>query len=543
MSPFSENGLDGLRSLARQQLPRLLTQVCRDPGSPFYGCFDRNWWHYKIRDFPSVILQQGAYALWTAAELPEFASVAPSLRGLASAGCRFWQKRALRRRAFEEYYPWEEGYPPLAFSTLAVMKMVAEEAVPPGEMKPGAIAAARQLSARFEHQAANQQVAGLAALAWLKKIYPDLVDSRTFADLSLRTLALQDAEGWFVEYDGPDLGYLAVTIDCLWDLFDATGDSAYVEAAARARDFINTLVSFSEGSIGMHNSRNTDYLVPYGLARFLFQDGPEAGATSHSFRTLFSDCLRPGHFFAAVDDRYWSHYIGHSLFRSLRLFPAPDSVPPPAPASIKEKSFPHSGYQLRLSSSNRERILISPRKGGILTVLQERGSVADFGWVVDLDQKSWVSHWWSNGWKWSWEGGLLKVDGFLAPHRETASDPWKHMALRLASLLLGRRLIQFLKKQLIFKNKRGSIPFSRTIEIAPGLVRVTDHMDLLPEGARVRRAPRSSKRHVASADSWHQEDLQPVRGFSLKEEIRRDGPIFSVVTEYRPSPQSDAIPQ
>ena len=46
-----------------QQTPRILSQIDRDPNSPTYGCCDRNFWHYKIRDFPSAILQQSGYGL------------------------------------------------------------------------------------------------------------------------------------------------------------------------------------------------------------------------------------------------------------------------------------------------------------------------------------------------------------------------------------------------------------------------------------------------------------------------------------------------
>ena len=38
---------------------RLLSQLDRDPDSPSFGSFDRNFWNYKIRDFSSIILQQG----------------------------------------------------------------------------------------------------------------------------------------------------------------------------------------------------------------------------------------------------------------------------------------------------------------------------------------------------------------------------------------------------------------------------------------------------------------------------------------------------
>src|SRR5205085_6566416 len=122
---------------------------------------------------------------------------------------------------------YEQGYPPLAFSTLAMAKLAAAEVVPVADIAPGLRIAARQLRRRFEAQAANQQVAGLAALAWIDRLLPAEADALRFADLKARTLALQTPEGWFWEYEGPDLGYLAVTLDCLWDLVDATGDDDF----------------------------------------------------------------------------------------------------------------------------------------------------------------------------------------------------------------------------------------------------------------------------------------------------------------------------
>ena len=34
-------------------IPKILTLQDRNAHSPTYGCFDRNYWHYKIIDFPS----------------------------------------------------------------------------------------------------------------------------------------------------------------------------------------------------------------------------------------------------------------------------------------------------------------------------------------------------------------------------------------------------------------------------------------------------------------------------------------------------------
>ena len=108
-------------------IPRLLTQVCRDSTSKLYGSFDRNWWHYKIRDFPSIILQQGAYTLSCADNFFPNQTQKESVREIISASARFWNKQAQKHGAFEEYYPWEQGYPPLSFSTLAIVKLLANK--------------------------------------------------------------------------------------------------------------------------------------------------------------------------------------------------------------------------------------------------------------------------------------------------------------------------------------------------------------------------------------------------------------------------------
>ena len=39
-------------------IPRILTNLDRDRDSPTFGCFDRNFWHYKVHDYSSGLLQQ-----------------------------------------------------------------------------------------------------------------------------------------------------------------------------------------------------------------------------------------------------------------------------------------------------------------------------------------------------------------------------------------------------------------------------------------------------------------------------------------------------
>ena len=493
------------RLLAGQTLPRILSQIARDENIPDYGCCDRNHHHYKIRDFSSIIIQQAGYAAWCASRLPENAAIADGLRRTARAACLYWNRRALKFRAFEEYYPWEEGYPPVAFSTLAVAKLALAGVVEPEAVYPGMRKAARQLLDRFEAEASNQQVAGTAALCQIRKLFPELVPEPQLEKVIVGTLNCQHPEGWYMEYGGQDLGYLSVTLDCLWDASNVSGDSRFRESAEKALRYIGGFLAVSPRGIGMHNARNTDYVVPYGIARFL--DDPRcAPLAARILNGLLENVESPGHYFRAVDDRYWCHYIGHSLYRAIPLLGKMDSVTPES-VSPENRFLAGTKHFLRPCAAP-FRAIVSGKKGGILTLFDENGrSISDFGWVIPAGGKLWVNHWWSDDWQAEERDGKIVVSGPLTAHTYAKNTPFRHLVLRGVSFCFGRRIITLLKEKLIFK-KSGNSPyrFNREIEFAADKVMVRDEFPI-PPGGRPKPARRASPRHVASADSFHFEDF------------------------------------
>jgi hypothetical protein len=527
---MSEVGLrQQLEIFCGRLLPRMLTQVCRDRNSAAYGSFDRNWWHYKIRDFSSIILQQGGYALYCASRAPTFGEHAEGLKSLAAASCRFWNRRAVRHGAFEEYYPWEQGYPPVAFSALAVAKMVAAGVAECADVALGLEVAARQLQDRFEPKATNQQVAGTAALCWIRKIVPGLVDESVLQRMISRTVACQQDEGWYMEYGGPDLGYLSVTMDCLWDAYDATGDLRFRDSAARALKFLAPFATMPQRGAGMHNARNTDYIVPYGIARFLADATLGGCARGILFRT-FERIDHADHFLHAIDDRYYCHYLGHSMFRALSLI---DDLREEPPARI-DRYFSGTGHWLRSETPSACAAMVSARKGGIFSISFGDAECADFGWIVGVGGDQWVSHWWGDFWRIERRENYIRISGRLTRHRENLSSPFKHLVLRALSLVFGRRIISLMKEKLIFKERQAGGPsFSRSIEFQADRVEVIDAIELKDASLAV-RAPRSSKRHVASADSHHREDLTTVDPRIVVEERRsQSGARTTIVTTYR----------
>lgn len=515
--------LSTLEEYADGMLPRILTQVCRDPDSPAQGCFDRHWWHYKIRDFPSIILQQGAFTLWLARN--RFAAEERSaVERLAGAACRFWARRAMRGGAFEEYYPREDGYPPLAFSTLAVARLVLAGACEAEPLLPAFQKAAEKLLTRVETRAGNQQVAGLAALAYLRKLESVRIPEGRFEELVGATLALQHENGWYEEYGGPDLGYLSVAMDCLWDLYDVTGDARFSVSAERALGFLHPFCRRDHVGAGMHNARNTDYILPYGIARFLAGGNRECAEKAAALLRGLYGSPAAGHCLRAVDDRYICHYIGHSVMRALPLTAAQvDTEIPSAYALAEEVYLEDTGHLVLGAGETRSyEALCSAHKGGILTVWRGADAFSDFGWQARRGKTTWITHWWSGDWRVDREENRLSVSGFLVPHVEQESTPLKHAALRVLTRLFGRHLITLLKNRMIFKKTGTSpYPFHRTIRFEKDCVVLIDSM--AHAGAlHPTPAPRSSKRHVASADSFHAEDWGAKNGWTVRQTTRRD---------------------
>ena len=516
--------------LIKRNFPRILTQLNRDPNTAHYGSFDRNWWHYKIRDFSSVILQQGGYFLEMAAKLPDYKDFSEKLNEYSAASVGFWAHRAGRKGAFEEYYPRENGYPPLAFSTLAVAKIILTQNISVTRYEVALKKAARKLQQRFEAKAANQQIAGLAALAVLNKINPELVDSRTFGRLSEQTLALQSDEGWFTEYDGPDLGYLSVSLDCLWDLFDYTEDQRFADSAVRAFRFLAKLIVHNRGPVGMHNSRNTDYIVPYGICRFLNSGNHEDSIlASQVMDILYSDTDNPDHFFQAVDDRYWSHYIGHSVVRAQLILDGMHRNTEVTTLKDSPDLF-WNGCGYAMASQNNHRMMISCLKGGIITIRNQKNYFNDFGWIIFDGKKQFVTHWWTPSIRFTGNPVDLGITGHPVQFKENTSTPFKHFVLRIVSYFSGHKIIKLLKDLLIFRKSDQRFEFKRSIKIQHGKIVITDVISGLKGNEKFVKAPRFSKRHVASADSFHLEDMAMVKGYEYNTRSQVSGRIFEATT-------------
>lgn len=490
---------------------RILSQVDRDPDSPTYGCFDRNFWNYKIRDFASIIQQQGILVLdalyrYEAPDNPFYQK--EFVKGLILGGVDFWSQAQLRSGAFNEYYPFESGFPPTAFSLYAVSLAMRNY---PELNRPAYLSAINRaihwLLAHPEEQALNQESAALAGIAIAKTIEGVHFNERKFSERLDKFYDSQSPEGWFNEYGGPDLGYLSVTIDSLWDIYQVSADERALKAAERASAFIAAFITVSGDFPVMINARNTDYIVPYGISGLAGMGDRSAIAILEALRKNLgkSDSM-----VSKTDDRYMTHYIGQSWFRSLLDQGGWEGTSKKPSPDTRETFFEEAGIYLK--HSDHRSLIVSLAKGGIIAQYEKNGIVkADYGWRVRYGSKVAVTHWQNEYYRFQCtrsEGSTyLKVIGKFSLHGFLRPSPLKHILLRISAFLFGNRLMGRLKNILIFSQKPFPLGFERTITIQGDDFKVSDQFDSGPEKYQIYPAPHYSLRHVSSAGRFVPEEL------------------------------------
>ena len=110
---------------ALDDVAKLLTLQDRNPHSSTYGCFDRNYWHFRTIDFPSGMAQEFVWplALAAATDVPGNAYYdSAAVRDWVEAGIRFAARAARSDGWCDDYYPYERATGAAAFSLLACLE-------------------------------------------------------------------------------------------------------------------------------------------------------------------------------------------------------------------------------------------------------------------------------------------------------------------------------------------------------------------------------------------------------------------------------------
>ena len=265
---------------ALDQIPRLLGNMDRNPFSSSYGCFHRDYWLDKTSDFPDAVRQFGtqALALVYSIDIPgNIYFKQKKVLDWTIAAMDFWCSIQHKDGSFDEFYPNERGWVgPTAFTTYSIIESfeLIKDEIPieiSNKIKKSIKKAAYFISEgdkEEDHLANHHAMACLAVWKSYKLLgCEDLFTA--YKNLWKGFLNYHIAkEGWSIEYDGIDPGYLSATISFLGKIYQDNQDEEIKEVCLSSIETCSYFAypnGFYAGSLG---SRNTLHFYPHGFEIF-----------------------------------------------------------------------------------------------------------------------------------------------------------------------------------------------------------------------------------------------------------------------------------
>jgi hypothetical protein len=513
------NSKDLFSRLALEQIPKILTLLDRNPHSPTYGCFDRNFWHYKIIDFPSGMSQEFVWplALVYTLKLPHNPFYRQSaIREWVEAGILYAARSAHKDGSCDDYFPYERAGGAAAFSLLACIESYQLLGLQNDEILAFFDRRADWLAHHNESgQLTNHQALIVLCLELVSQLLQTSKWAREKAQRLERVFSWQNEEGWFQEYEGCDPGYHTLTVWCLARLesFRSPGtDKRLRDAIVKAVEFASLFIHPDGSHGGEYTSRNTYNFFPHGfelVGRWM----PKA----LSINDLFLQGLQRGLSPCYADDHIighhtWNYLLAWQDFASDRPEPMlrplgqtwlknakvlvdrrvtfPPALPLPV-TELEEKVDEQQSVEEAIARSESSHqssppiateLFLALNKGGTFKLFRDGKLIAsDTQFSVQVREggkiKNAVAHLIDN-YQIAIEKNEILIEGHLGWAKQQQMTPVKLMILRVGMLTFGRffpNLIRkILQKLLITGKKQTDFRFQRRLRWENGRWHISD---------------------------------------------------------------------
>lgn len=459
-----------LSDLTLPEIPKLLTLLDRNRHSPTYGCFDRNYWHYRIIDFPSGMAQEFVWPLALACRLPIPGNPyfrQPVLREHAVAALHYAARSAHPDGSCDDYYPYERAAGAAVFSLLGCMDASLLLEVRDPELLAFFRKRAHWLASHEESgRLSNHEALITLALAMAASVTGD----RSLSEASdRRWLRLQswyvEEEGWFPEYEGLDPGYHSLTLSALARLYQIKPSDSLRRVLKQGTDLALELVHPDGSYGGEYGSRNTYSFFPHGF-ELIGRWYPQALAVNDRALAGLARGMGP----CFNDD----HIIGHHLWNYLLAW---RDYRETRPAPIERRTrcwLPKAG--LLIDRRADDELYLSAAKGGVYK-LYRKGRLAESDTQVSAllkhgsGTRNAVGHL-RDGYEVTVDTDSIEVAGSLGYAKHGRMTPLRMLVLRVLMLTIGRyfpNLIRTLLQTMLITGKRKApMRFHRRLEWKAG---------------------------------------------------------------------------
>lgn len=503
---------------ALRALPRILLMVDKNPFSSTFGCFDREFWHYRTIDFPCGMSQEFGLVLAMAYKHP-FPNNPyhgnERLRDIVIGSMEFARDWSHPDGSCDDYFPFERALGALVFSTYAMTESYLQLGLDRPDLVEFFAKRGRWLIANNESgQLANHQALAALALYNVFLLTGDDAFRKKSDEYRDITLSWQNPEGWYQEYEGADPGYHSCSIAFLGKLWQKTRDPKILASVGPAIEFASYFMHPDGSYAGEYGSRNTYHFYPHGFE--LFADAyPLAGKIA---RTYLLRSLPERRRYFNDDNRMCAHYVYDWMQSWLDHQAAHHGEALEDGREPFTRWFPNA--KMLVKKTRKYYAVASLAKGGVIKVYDERGPIySDTGPIAKTTTGDvLVSHMVDPDHRVEADTstGRFSVAGKMSKRKHQLPSPVKQAAFRAMNLTLGRynpHLVRStLQKILITGKPRTKLRFAREIEFKDDEIVIRDRLDSDSSGVKLARlaiASDATSIYVANSTNFQESMLLP----------------------------------
>lgn len=520
-----------------EQIPRLLSLQDRNPYSPTYGCFKRTYWLDKTVDFPDALPQYGvlSMALAYGNDMPgNIYKNQPKMREWILAGMKYWTKIQHRDGSFDEFYPNEHGWTgPTGFLLYAMCKsymILNDRGEFPAEFRDAFFSACSK-AADFiikydEHGVlANHHAMGVLPVYYTYHVLQEQKFLDGYEEKLAEFLSFHTREGWSLEYDGADIGYLSATVSFLGKAWKLNNDERLEKVMRESTEFLSHFVypnGFFAGSMG---SRNTLHFYSHGI-ELLAPTMPLAGrAADVMLEALGEGKVVPA---ALQADRYFLYRIPEHLESYLDYGERSAGGILPYEREDFCTVFPEGRFYIQKTGDTY--VVGNAAKGGVLKVFDvpSKKLLLNDGGIIGktADGNILTSQWIHADYEFLPDENGFSVSGSLhSVPSVKLFTPMKLIVFRIFLMVFGwhtgmaYRIKGLIRKLLMLKSKAASAAFKRVVAITDDSVCITDTITRLSsmQFASLQVSDEFFVRYVPQSRYFQSQEFD-ARGHTLNEE-------------------------
>lgn len=521
--------------LALDEIPRLLSCQDRNQFSPSYGSFNREFWHTRAKGFPDAIAQFGTLSLALLythkIEGGEAYYKNKEMMDWTIAGIKYWMKIQHRDGSYDEFYPNERGWAgPTGFLVYAILRSYEVLGVDfPSELKDEFFETIKRSAWFLVTREESGVLANHHAMALLPiyQSYYHLKDrDPLFAEKLLKEfnkrmdvfLSYCYDEGWCLEYDGVDPGYLSAIVSFLAKMQRyMTGNEKWKD---RIEQVIDKAVDFSSfffypngsygGTIG---SRQTLHFYAHGY-ELQARNNKLAGAMAKFGRqALVEGKIVPP---TIQDDRYFLYRTGEFLEAYIDADESENLPLLPCQKNDSWEKF-FSGAKIFIKNNSQHYVLLNLAKGGVLKVFDKELKklvFSDDGLVISLlDGKVMTTQWIGEEYQIKTINNILEVAGHFHQIPYKYFNPITYSLFTIFMILIGwnARVADFIKgairNLLMTKSSKSSLSFKRQFILTDNAIKIKNKIKSKNKASNIRIAGQFAARYVPQSRYFQWEEL------------------------------------